>query len=202
MKSTTAPRYVSHNLFRIALIAVALVQIGVLMKSIYDRQSLLNTGREIVTAVEPVDPRDLFRGDYVILGYAFSRVRATDLAAASTFEEFKAGDKVFVTLKKGEEQTWTPTAVGKMQPATSSSDGAVMLRGIVRSRWLGENNIPELNVTYGTERYYVPEGTGRALEEKVRDESVQAILAIAPDGTAAIKGVIVGGERHVDPPLF
>src|SRR5690606_26923443 len=52
---------------------VALLQAGALLWMIWDRASLLANGREIVLDVVPVDPRSLFRGDYVILGYDISR---------------------------------------------------------------------------------------------------------------------------------
>jgi uncharacterized membrane-anchored protein len=55
---------------------------------------------------------------------------------------------------------------------------------------------------YGIETYFVPEGTGRALESQVREHKIDAILAVGSDGTAALKGLVIDGERHVDPPLL
>jgi uncharacterized membrane-anchored protein len=55
---------------------------------------------------------------------------------------------------------------------------------------------------YGVETYFVPEGTGRALESKVRDHKIEAIVAVGADGQAALKGLVIDGERHVDPPLL
>ena len=57
----------------IAIAVVALGQAAVLGWMIWDRASLLANGREVVLEVIPVDPRSLFRGDYVILGYDISR---------------------------------------------------------------------------------------------------------------------------------
>lgn len=199
---TIAARYPTHTWFRIALAAVALLQIGVLMKGVFDRQSLLTTGREIITAVEPVDPRDLFRGDYVILGYNFSRIKKADIAASSPFENLRPDDNAYITLRKGEGNVWFPISVEAESPGRTTSDSDVVIKGRVSNRWWSGNTSTEANFTYGIERYYVPEGTGKALEQKVRDKTVEAILAVGPDGTAAIKGIIVGGERHVDPPLF
>ena len=34
----------------------------------------LKTGQEVLLKVQPVDPRDLFRGDYVVLRYDITRV--------------------------------------------------------------------------------------------------------------------------------
>ena len=44
--------------------------------------------------------------------------------------------------------------------------------------------------------------TGKPLEEKVREHKISTLLALGPDGTAAIKGLLIDGERHEDPPLF
>jgi len=40
------------------------------------------------------------------------------------------------------------------------------------------------------------------LESKVREHKIDAILAVGADGSAALKGLVVDGERHVDPPLL
>ena len=47
--------------------AVAVAQIGFLVSMIAGRASILRTGQEVLLDVRPIDPRDLLRGDYVIL---------------------------------------------------------------------------------------------------------------------------------------
>ena len=59
-----------------ALALLALLQTGVLAVMVFDRMRLLTSGREISLPIVPVDPRDLFRGEYVELGYAVGSVRA------------------------------------------------------------------------------------------------------------------------------
>ena len=60
----------------LALAIVALAQTGVLASMVVDRTLLLKTGREIILPIVPVDPRDLFRGEYVRLGYDINTVPA------------------------------------------------------------------------------------------------------------------------------
>ena len=60
--------------FVLALVAVALVQTAALAWIVVDRDRLLKHGQEVVMQVTPVDPRDMFRGDYVILGNPLSLV--------------------------------------------------------------------------------------------------------------------------------
>ena len=43
---------------------------------VIDRVRLLTSGREITLPIVPVDPRDLFRGEYVRLGYDIGSVPA------------------------------------------------------------------------------------------------------------------------------
>ena len=58
----------------VAALVVALAQIGFLGWIIAGRAAILRDGREIVLKVEPVDPRDLLRGDYVRLCYEISSI--------------------------------------------------------------------------------------------------------------------------------
>ena len=79
----------------------------------------------------------------------------------------------------------------------------IVLQGRVKSIWRPENKSDvQLNIRYGIESYFVPEGTGKALETKVREHKIEAIVAVDASGSAALKGLVVDGERHVDPPLL
>ena len=55
---------------------------------------------------------------------------------------------------------------------------------------------------FGIESYFVAEGTGKVLEDSVREKKIQALVAIGTDGSAALKGLVIDGQRHEDPPLF
>ena len=48
---------------------------------IFSKQMTLLTGKEVLLKTVPVDPRDLFRGDYVVLRYDISTI---DLETVST----------------------------------------------------------------------------------------------------------------------
>ncbi len=182
----------------LAIALVAAVQTTALATMVYGRVSLLRDGREIVAEVIPVDPRDLFRGDYVILGYAFGtgEVRVP--------KDTAQGDKVYVTLKPGAAAgQWE--IVSASEKLTEPSDPAqVVLKGIVS--YVGappaEGELPKASVRYGIESYFVPEGTGRELEQKVRDKKISAVLAVGASGDVAIKALMVDGERLAQEPLL
>src|SRR5207249_1216682 len=55
------------------LLAIVVAQVAVLAGMIAFDGLPLVLGQRIKLKVVPVDPRDFFRGDYVILGYEFTR---------------------------------------------------------------------------------------------------------------------------------
>jgi len=184
------------------LALVALVQSGALFKMVYDRDRLLKDGREIVLPVHPLDPRDLFRGDYVTLGYDITLLDKSSLPPDTNLDALHVNDNVFVTLSPDASRSWKITGISLSQPRPSDA-ADVVLKGRIQSLWRAAHDSDvRLNLRYGIESYFVPEGTGRALEEKVRERKIEAIVAVDTGGNAALKGLIIDGERHVDPPLF
>lgn len=190
------------------LIALAgTVQTAALAKIVIDRQSLLTKGREIIIKTVPVDPRDLFRGDYVILGYNFNPVDSAKLKDPASAENIAKGSQAYLTIAEEAGHVWTAVRLTASYPETVAPNEAV-LKGLVEHRWtspaaqMAEPKGTTLTLRYGIESYFVPEGTGRLLEQMVRDEAVETIVAVGADGTAAIKGLIVKGERREDPPLY
>jgi uncharacterized membrane-anchored protein len=178
-----------------ALALIAALQLGVLTYIVADRVTLLKTGREIVLPIVPVDPRDLFKGDYVRLAYPASTLPA-DMAGA---KDKPGNTPIYVTLQPAADGTWSVAAATSTYPAQVAA-GHVVLRG-VREIETWRNTAP-VRVRYGLERYYVPEGTGPALEKLARDKKLAAIIAVDARGTAAIKGLSADGVKIYDEPLF
>jgi uncharacterized membrane-anchored protein len=184
------------------LAAVALIQTAALGKIVYDRHTLIKTGREITMQVIPVDPRDIMRGDYVRLGYGISPMRRSSLQGGASLDGASRGDAVYVTIRPGADLAWTPVAVATSYPKDVTTGDAV-LKGRIQYIWDESSNADaNLNVTFGIETYFVPEGSGKPIEEAVRDKKIQALVAVGSGGTAALKGLVIGGERHEDPPIF
>ncbi|MCS7462651.1 GDYXXLXY domain-containing protein [Paenibacillus doosanensis] len=113
-------------------------------------------GNEIKLQTEPVDPRDLLYGDYVTLGYQISRVDKSLWHSGNLPDE---GEKVYVLLKRQQDGLFDAAGVYSAKPAVQP--GEAVLIGTVSSVW-GDS----LGLTYGLERYYVPEGTGQELEKQ------------------------------------
>ncbi|MET0432154.1 MAG: GDYXXLXY domain-containing protein [Hyphomicrobium sp.] len=181
---------------------VALLQSGALFSTVYERHRLLQSGREVTLAVRPIDPRDIFRGDYVTLGYDIGRLTKSGTESDPDFVGFVRGANVFITLSPKPEGGWIQTDVASTYPA-NVSPGNIVLKGTVLSTWTPPDSAETTaNIRYGIEQYFVPEGTGRVLEQMVRDHKIEAIVAVAPDGTTALKGLVIDGKRHEDPPLL
>ncbi|MDR1960338.1 MAG: GDYXXLXY domain-containing protein [Planctomycetaceae bacterium] len=153
---------------------VALLQFGILGAMIANEIRPHLSGTTIQVTTVPVDPRDLFRGDYVILRYGFSNIGNTgtiphDAAVTGNGRE----QTVFVTMRQ-DGDIWKPVYISVKRP----KDG-VFLRG-VRKRHSCE-------IVYGIESYFVQEGMGKTIENAIRTNRVVVELNVAPDGKASIK---------------
>jgi len=124
------------------------------------------------------------------------------LAPQIDIEGFRAGSDIYVTLHPDAAGAWTVAAIATAHPRDVSPTD-VVIKGSVKTVWQSDNKTDSvLTARYGIEAYFVPEGTGRTLEAQVRDHKIEAIVAVDAGGTAALKGLIVDGERRVDPPLL
>ena len=85
---------------------LALVQIGFLSWIIAGRAAILRNGKEVLLKVEPVDPRDLLRGDYIILGYEISRIPVKMIANIPAGKLSSDDTSIVVRLKKGADGYW------------------------------------------------------------------------------------------------
>ncbi len=146
-----------------AIGAVAAVELMVLGSMVWDRVGLLQNGREIELDVVPVDPRSLFRGDYVILSYDVSRFDGGKLDG-----ELSKGRPLYVTIAQDASGKWqVQRASASAKPSGNSAE--VVLKGRTdRWRFTAARATSPINVRYGIESYFVPEGTGQGAGEDGR----------------------------------
>lgn len=124
-------------------------------------------GKEIRIETEPIDPRDLFYGDYVILNYDISRLDQSLWMEQEPIP--KENSAVYVVMKPSSsdpDPVYQAVGVYRSKPNTTADE--VVLRGK-----LDYNFSNQLHIRYGIERYYVPENTGKELEEHVGDMTVR-----------------------------
>ncbi|HEV7246756.1 MAG TPA: GDYXXLXY domain-containing protein [Shinella sp.] len=190
--------------FRIPPIAAAIVaaalQTAVLGYMVESRASILRSGEDIKLKTLPVDPRDLLRGDYVILSYPISTI-SKDIVTGEIPKDSQQV-RMAVRLKPGADGLWTASeaSFGDLAPA----EGSVVLRTLPFEYYSSVDNVlPEtLFVSYGIERYYVPEGEGKVLEDARNQEELEVEARVSKDGTPQIARLILKGEPIYDEPLY
>lgn len=126
------------------VLAIA-VLVCVLGGFVFYQHSIVSGGTVVTLETRPVDPRDLLRGEYVILWYAIEN----DEIVRDAIQ--KNDTKVYIRLEQKE-------GVAKVVEATTEypdMSGAVWLTGEVQN---GRVRFPDL------EQYYVPEGAGKLIE--------------------------------------
>jgi uncharacterized membrane-anchored protein len=180
---------------RILLIAVlmTLALVGMVAK----KQYTLNTGELIVLKTAPIDPRSLFRGDYVRLNYDISRL---DSKQYPVLKELDHDATVYVTLKQ-QGEFWQPVTVSTDYP-DQLARGEVAIRGHVDRPWLRLGRADRVRIKYGIESYFVPEGTGLELERMRNKRRVSLQVAVDRFGNAGIKAVLVDGKVLYSERLF
>ncbi len=192
----------AHSRFLILIaLTVALVQVGALGSMIMGRAAILRDGSEVVLRVLPVDPRDLLRGDYVRLDYNISSLPADLFDGTDPSEEELASRTVFVRVKPGQEGFWEPVAARfGAPPAEPAAEDEVDIRG---ETFVGSlENAKLIAVDYGIERFYLPEGEGRPIEEGIRERTFLMTVAVADNGTAQIKAFHDGDTLIYTEPLY
>jgi uncharacterized membrane protein/uncharacterized membrane-anchored protein len=158
-RSVLAVAVAFHLLFLVGMIAV--------------ESAPLWFGKTIMLRVRPIDPRDFFRGDYVILNYDINQMMP------SAPEE--AGQPTYVVIEPDADgKHWRGVSASYTRPTTG-----VYLIG--RSDFRGWRRL-----SFGIEAYFVQEGEGLKWEEAARNGQLTAEVAIAPWGKAKLKRLIIG----------
>ncbi|WP_038358420.1 GDYXXLXY domain-containing protein [Bosea sp. UNC402CLCol] len=183
-------------------VATALLLALGLLALVQQRASILSSGTEIRLRTVPVDPRDLFRGDYVVLAYPISVVDT------GKDGDYTRGETVYVTLRRDGEGFARAAGVSRDRPA-ASGDTVVIAGRVTSTSACALNDAGEfdcsgdrrrLRIAYGIESYFVPQGEGRAIEttDKAR---VEVVAAVSASGQAAIKRLLIDGKPvYAEPP--
>jgi len=136
------------------LFAVIVLQFAIGGWQAWSSEVILTQGTLIKLKLEPVDPRSLLQGDYVRLRYEISRLDD---------EELTPGAPIRVVLRSGADGVYRYSGYHEQEGVWNQpyrqEPGDVFING--RAYGLDE-------VEYGMESYFVPEGTGRDVEEKAK----------------------------------
>ena len=167
-------------------ILVLALQSAWLLGTVFVQEHALASGKVILLETERVDPRDLLRGDYLILNYKISDV-PTNLFSPPMKRDLPVGTIVYVALEAHGD--FFAAVLASTNPLVPSGN-QVLLQAT--SAWSGRNVTNAVRVEYGLERYYVREGTGNP-RGKLTVEAV-----VPASGRASIKQVLLDGKPYAE----
>lgn len=157
----------------------------------------LHFGKEVMLRVVPVDPRDLFRGDYVILSYGISVISADQRVFYSYGDTYQdsvyTGNTLYITLIKDGDY-YKGGNIYKTKP-----EEGLFIKGTAesgrRSYSDDEINNTGVRISYGIENFFVPEGEGKAIESERNQNKVAVKAVINSYGNASIKELYINGKK-------
>lgn len=161
---------------RLAFIIIVLFQLLILVGLTGFNEAILAFGKTVVLQTVPVDPRDIFRGDYVVLSYEISTLRY--IPGISTAEE---GESASVRLEPRDD-VWEAVEVARMPP----DDWDIFITG--KAVDVQGNSV---SMEYGIEAYFVPEGEGLAIQ---RARDIKVYVSLDGSGKGVIKSLLVDGK--------
>ena len=162
------------------LLATVLLQLGVLAVEYLNSVYPLWTGQEIRLETVPVDPRSLFRGNYVRLNYEISEI---DIPEAIKAEDVRWNEIIYVKLRPGKNDVHVFDGASLRKPASG-----LYIRGRLQSPWINQAE-QSYRIRYGIEALFAPKEKALALEDQLRGGGI-AVVMLADNGKAALKGII------------
>jgi uncharacterized membrane-anchored protein len=167
-----------------------LLQVAALAWMAINREWILANGQTVFLRTAPIDPRDIFRGDFVRLNYEISTLSSNELDAdLLSARESRRHKKVFVPLILNERGLASPLKATGVQP-----ESGLYLRGRVQYDWhLGKENRRHIQLKYGIEQYFTEQGKGLEMEKRRGARTgiqvpLEMELAVSDTGTAVIRG--------------
>ena len=146
-------------------------QVILLVAFIAVKENTLRTGTSVLLQTAPVDPRSLFQGDYAILNYEIA-------VLPDRLREIEQGNEFFVELVEDADGVWR----SRLYTLDKGDLPGVFIKGKVVNRG---------RLDFGIGTYFIPEGTGRAIEQA---EDVKVRVAIGSGGKAVIEELLVDGQ--------
>ncbi|WP_422370222.1 GDYXXLXY domain-containing protein [Hoeflea sp.] len=188
----------------VAGVVCGLFLLGTLAVMIESRASVLRNGVEVVLKSEPIDPRDLMRGDYVRLGYGQGISVIGEDLVNDDWPDQDTVQPVWVILSAGEDGLHAAREVRFSRPA-EIEEGDVVMRSLpvrirVATNGRGANVIDRPR--FGIERYYVPEGEGLEIEKARNEGRTTVAVRVSEAGDPQIARLMIDGETLYEEPLY
>ena len=169
---------------RTAIVIVVALQALVLAYMAGEREYIVRFGEVVFLRTAPIDPRDVFRGDFVRLDYELSRVNASLLRGTLGEASHRKGQKVYAVLESGASDLSHLDYLTDVQPQSG-----VFMRGRIRYGGIADT----VYAKYGIEQMFVEQGSGIDIEKRRGNRQTLQIpmeveVALSNSGTAVLKG--------------
>ena len=156
---------------RIALVAVVSVQLALPLGLAGLAAADLAFGEEIRLKAEPVDPLDVFRGNYVVLRYEISQLQV--------LSEVRRGERLCADLFESSPGEW-----GARHAVPDPPTEGKAICGRARGDALSGESVA---IEYGIETYYASSERAREIEASIGRGQAYAVIDLDEDGSARIK---------------
>ena len=155
---------------RLVLLGVVAAQIALPLALAAVAAADLAFGREIRLRAQPVDPLDIFRGNYVVLRY--------DISTLPVQYDTDRGERLCVALRE-EDGEWRGTYA---LPGGPGSGASICGRARSDAR-AGE----QVTIEYGIETYFASAERAKEIERSIAEGRTYAVLDLDDDGSARVK---------------
>jgi uncharacterized membrane-anchored protein len=162
---------------RIALLAVVLAQLAVPLALAAVAAADLAFGQEVRLRAQPVDPLDIFRGNYVVLRYDISQVGVGD--------PVRRGETLCVRLSE-QNDVWS----GDFAVPERDREGTAICGRARNDAPAGEG----VSIEYGIETYFANAERAREIEQSISRGRLYVVIDLDEDGSARIERLETGGS--------
>lgn len=174
----------SKKIVLTAFVLLAIIQLAIPAKMIWDREKILATGKEYKFETAPVDPTDPFRGKYIVLQYKENSIILESDA------NWVSGEAIYVILKNNPSGFATISGISKEKPASSVDFVEAKVAFVT-----GNRN-KTVNISYPFDRFYMEESKAYDAEQEYiksqmdTTKTTYALVSIK-NGKAVLKDVFI-----------
>ena len=133
-------------------------------------------GDEVRLKAVPVDPLDIFRGNYVVLRY--------EISSLQVLHEVRQGDRLCADLFESSEGTYGARLALALPPTEGKT-----ICGRARNDARGGESV---GIEYGIETYYASAERAREIENAMARGQLYVVVDLDDDGSARIEKLEFG----------
>ena len=156
---------------RIALLVIVCVQLAVPLAMAGLAEADLAFGDEIKLQARPVDPLDVFRGNYIVLTY--------DISQLQVVHEVRAGQRLCADLFQS-----APGVYGARYAYDFPQEDGKTICGRAREDAAGGESV---GIEYGIETYFASAERAREIESAIARGDLHVVVDLDDDGSARIE---------------